>query len=140
MSLDKPRLLMIETSSRAARVALALGDSLLAEARLDEVRRQARDLAPAVAELLRGQGWKARDLQGVIVSLGPGSYTGLRVGIISAKVLCYAVGCPLVGVETFSAIALQAPADAVRLYVLADAQQDKVYVQPFARSGPEGGW
>src|SRR5262249_11001023 len=89
--------------------------------------------------LLREQGWKARDLQGVIVSLGPGSYTGLRVGIISAKTLCYAVGCSLVGVETFAAIAAQSPAEATRLDVLADAQRDKVYVQPFARSA-DGSW
>jgi len=139
MSPDSPRLLIIETSGRAGLVALARGDAVVARSRLDEVRRHARDLAPAVSELLRGQGWKARDLQGVIVSLGPGSYTGLRVGIISAKVLCYAVGCPLLGVETFAAIAAQAPAAVARLDVLADAQQDKVYVQPFERSA-EGEW
>ncbi len=134
MSTDSPRLLIIETSGRPGQVALALGDSLLAAARLEEVRRHARDLAPAVAELLRGQGWKPRDLQGVIVSLGPGSYTGLRVGVISARTLCYAIECPLIGVETFAAIAAQAPADVPCLDVLADAQQDKVYVQPFERS------
>src|SRR5215470_17676078 len=99
MNTDNPRLLIIETSGRPGRVALAVGESLLAAVQLEEVRRHARDLAPTVAELLRGQGWKPRDLQGVIIGLGPGSYTGLRVGVISAKVLCYAVGCPLVGVE-----------------------------------------
>jgi len=134
MSGESPRLLILETSGRSAHVAVALGDSLLARSRLDEARRHARDLAPAVLQLLHGQGWRARDLHGVIVSLGPGSYTGLRVGIISAKALCYALGCPLVGVETFAAIATQAPAEATRLDVLADAQRDKVYIQPFARS------
>ncbi|MBI1917014.1 MAG: tRNA (adenosine(37)-N6)-threonylcarbamoyltransferase complex dimerization subunit type 1 TsaB [Planctomycetes bacterium] len=139
MSVESPRLLILETSGRFGHVAVARGETLLARSRLDEARRQARDLAPAVSELLRSQGWKARDLQGVIVSLGPGSYTGLRVGIISAKALCYAIGCPLVGVETFAAIAAQAPAQAARLDVLTDAQQDKVYVQPFARSA-DGAW
>src|SRR5215831_10270750 len=139
MSGESPRLLILETSGRSAHVAVALGDSLLARSRLDEARRHARDLAPAVLQLLHGQGWRARDLHGVIVSLGPGSYTGLRVGIISAKALCYALGCPLVGVETFAAIATQAPAEATRLDVLADAQRDKVYIQPFARSAAAGG-
>jgi len=134
MSEEGPRLLILETSGRSGHVAVARGETLLARSRLDEARRQARDLAPAVAELLSEQGWKARDLQGVIVSLGPGSYTGLRVGLVSAKTLAYAVGCPLVGVETFAAIAAQAPLEATHLDVLADAQQDKVYVQPFARS------
>src|SRR5262249_20293266 len=84
-------------------------------------------------------GWKARDLQGVLVSLGPGSYTGLRVGIMSAKTLCYAVGCPLIGIETFAAIAVQASAETDNLEVLADAQQDKRHVQPFVRVN-EGTW
>jgi tRNA threonylcarbamoyladenosine biosynthesis protein TsaB len=91
---------------------------------------------PAVAELLAAQGWQPRDLHGILVSRGPGSYTGLRVGIMSAKTLAYALACPLVAVETFAAIAVQAPAEAVRLDVFADAQQERIYVQRFARSGP----
>jgi tRNA threonylcarbamoyladenosine biosynthesis protein TsaB len=78
--------------------------------------------------------WKPRDLTGVVVSLGPGSYTGLRVGVISAKVLAYATGCAVLGIPTFEVIALQAPLSARRIEVLADAQKDKVYCQPFERS------
>jgi tRNA threonylcarbamoyladenosine biosynthesis protein TsaB len=132
----EPRLLILETSGRVGQVALARGESLCAVRRLDEARRHARDLAPAVAELLAGQGWQPLDLHGVIVSQGPGSYTGLRVGIMSAKTLAYATRCALLAVETFAAIALQAPEDVLRLDVLADAQQEKVYVQRFARSSP----
>jgi tRNA threonylcarbamoyladenosine biosynthesis protein TsaB len=133
-----PRLLILETSSRSGRVALALGDELRGERVLDETRRQARDLAPAVAELLAEQGWRPRDVQAVIVSRGPGSYTGLRVGIMSAKTFAYAAGCALIAVDTFAALALQAPESVTRVDVLADAQQDKVYMQPFARS--DEGW
>jgi tRNA threonylcarbamoyladenosine biosynthesis protein TsaB len=134
---EPPRLLLIETSGRAGWAALAEGEALRGERRLDEARRHARDLAPAVAELLAERGWRPRDLDAVAVGLGPGSYTGLRVGVMSAKALAYAVGCALLGVETFAAVAGQAPADADRLDVLGDAQQDKVYVQPFVR-GPAG--
>lgn len=134
-----PRLLILETSGRTGRVALALGDALFCgERRLDEARRHARDLAPAVAQLLAEQGWRPGDVQAAIVSRGPGSYTGLRVGIMSAKTFAYATGCALIAVETFAAIALQAPAGVRRVDVLADAQQDKIYVQPFARR--EDGW
>jgi tRNA threonylcarbamoyladenosine biosynthesis protein TsaB len=132
----EPRLLIVETSGRVGRVALARGVALLGARQLDEARRHARDLAPALAELLEAEGWRPRDLDAVLVSRGPGSYTGLRVGVMSAKALAYATGCRLLGVETFAAIALQAPADAPRLDVLADAQQDKVYVQSFARPFP----
>jgi tRNA threonylcarbamoyladenosine biosynthesis protein TsaB len=69
----------------------------------------------------------------VLVGLGPGSYTGLRVGVMSAKTFAYATGCALLGLETFAIIASQAPISAGRLAVFADAQQDKVYVQEFER-------
>lgn len=129
----EPRLLILETSGRVGQVALADGEWLLRARPLDETRRHARDLAPAVVELLAAEGWKPRDLNGVIVSRGPGSYTGLRVGIMAAKVLAYAVGIPVIGVDTFRAIAEQAGSEVSRLDVLADAQQDKVYMQPFGR-------
>jgi len=124
-------LLLLETSGRTGFVALAVGSAVVAERRLDESRRNARDLAPFVAELLAGHGLTARDLAGIVVGLGPGSYTGLRVGLISAKVLAYVTGCALLGIPTFDVLARQAPADAGRVEVLADAQKDKVYHQAF---------
>ncbi len=135
-----PRWAIIETSDRPGLVALAEGDRLLGEKRLDEARRHARDLAPAMAALLAEQGWKARELAGVIVSRGPGSYTGLRVGVMSAKTLAYALGCKLLAIDTFAAIAHQAPASASVVEVIADAQQEKVYAQRFACSTAPGLW
>jgi len=137
-STDPPRLLVLETSGKAGAVALASGSEILAVQHLDEARRHARDLAPVTAALLAERGWSPRDLAGVVVGLGPGSYTGLRVGVMSARALSYATGCALIGVGTFAAIAYQAPEGVDRLDVIADAQQDKVYAQPFARTA--GGW
>src|ERR1022692_4341354 len=125
----QPRFLILETSHRIGTVALALGDTIVEERALDESRRHARDLAPAIQELLTRQGWRARALDGVIVSRGPGSYTGLRVGLMSAKTLAYATGCALLAIDTFEAIAEQAPP--TLLDVIADAQQDNVYVERF---------
>lgn len=132
---NEPRLLILETSGRVGSVALACGPQLGEVRLLDESRRHARDLAPAVAELYARRGWKPRETTGVIVSLGPGSYTGLRVGIIAAKALAYATGCAVLGIETFAAVARQVPADAQRVDVLADAQQKKAYVQRWRRTG-----
>ncbi|MCI0642363.1 MAG: tRNA (adenosine(37)-N6)-threonylcarbamoyltransferase complex dimerization subunit type 1 TsaB [Gemmataceae bacterium] len=137
--MDEPRFLIIETSHRQGKVALALGDRIVGRRLLEESRRHARDLAPFTQELLREQGWKPRDLAGVIVSRGPGSYTGLRVGLMSAKTLAYATGCALLSVETFAAVALQVPQNASNVFVIADAQQDKIYVQHFALSS-KGEW
>jgi tRNA threonylcarbamoyladenosine biosynthesis protein TsaB len=126
------RLLILETSHRVGTVALAMDDAIVGERTLDESRRHARDLAPAIRDLLHIQGWRARDLDGVIVSRGPGSYTGLRVGLMSAKTLAYATGCALVAIDTFDAIAAGvAKPQAANLDVIADAQQGKVYAQRF---------
>jgi tRNA threonylcarbamoyladenosine biosynthesis protein TsaB len=129
----EPRLLILETSGRAGQVAVAEGAVLRAVRRLDEARRHARDLAPAVAELLAGQGYSPRAIDAVVVGRGPGSYTGLRVGIMSAKAFAYAAGCALIALDTFAVIAAQAPPEVAHLDVLADAQQERVYVQHFTR-------
>jgi tRNA threonylcarbamoyladenosine biosynthesis protein TsaB len=129
--MSKPRFVLIETSQQPGLVAVAEGDRLLSVRRLDEARRHARDLAPAVGDLLAGHVWQPRDVNAIAVGRGPGSYTGLRVGVMSAKAFTYAAGCGLLGLETFAVLAAQAPTEVQRLTVLADAQQDKVYVQEF---------
>jgi tRNA threonylcarbamoyladenosine biosynthesis protein TsaB len=134
----EPRLLIIETSGRVGQVGLAEGGRLLQTRRLNEARRHARDLAPAIGDLLQTQGWQPRDLHGVIVSRGPGSYTGLRVGIMSAKTLAYATDAALILVDTFAAIAEQTPAEIERVDIVSDAQQQRLYIQTFARSGVGG--
>jgi tRNA threonylcarbamoyladenosine biosynthesis protein TsaB len=131
-----PRLLLLETSGRSGQVALAEGEALLSTRRLDESRNHARDLAPAVADLLAGVGWKPRDVSAVVVSRGPGSYTGLRVGVMSAKAFAYAAGCALLALDAFPVIAAQAPAGADPIDIIADAQQQKVYLQRFERDEP----
>jgi tRNA threonylcarbamoyladenosine biosynthesis protein TsaB len=133
MSASEPRTLILETSGRIGQVALSQGDEVRSCRRLDEARRHARDLVPAVAELLTAQRWQPKDVDAVVVSRGPGSYTGLRVGMISAKTFAYVTGCAVLAIDTFAAIALQSPAEVARVDVLADAQQEKVYVQDFAR-------
>lgn len=130
--------LIIETSSRVGQVGVARGDGIVQAAKLDESRRHARDLAATVDRLLQAEGLTPRGLTGVMVGIGPGSYTGLRVGVISAKTLAYATGCRLIAVPTFAAIAEQSPAEAQQVWVIADALQGMVYLQRFDRGND--GW
>src|SRR5205814_7867727 len=118
------------TSGRGGGVGLAVGGAVAQEA-LDPARRHNRDLAPAADELLRAAGLAPKQLRGVMVSVGPGSYTGLRVVVMSAKALAYATGCRLVAVPTFAAIADRAPAEAETLWVIVDALQGQLYLQRF---------
>lgn len=136
----EPRFLILETSGRIGEVGLAQGSQLLQVRKLDATRRHARDLVPAVTELLKKVDWRPRDLQAVLVSRGPGSYTGLRVGIMSAKTFAYATGCALLAIDTFAAIAARAAEAGPTLHVLADAQKDKLYVQRFARANENAQW
>jgi tRNA threonylcarbamoyladenosine biosynthesis protein TsaB len=130
--------LILETSGRVARIGLARGRALVRAAALDSARRHAREMVPTIDALLKADALRPADLTGVIVSRGPGSYTGLRVGLATAKALAYATGCQLRAVDTFSAIAEQLPGDAHHACVIADALQGQVYVQPFARR--DEGW
>jgi tRNA threonylcarbamoyladenosine biosynthesis protein TsaB len=125
--------LILETSGRVAKVGLARGVEIVRSVQLDEMRRHARDLAATVAALMSAEALSPADLTGIIAGRGPGSYTGLRVGLMSAKALAYATGCKLVAVDTFAAIAQQAPAEAESVWVIADALKHHVYVQGFAR-------
>jgi tRNA threonylcarbamoyladenosine biosynthesis protein TsaB len=127
--------LVIDTAGRAGRVGLVRGGAVAGTVALDAARRHARDLTPAVGQLLAAAELQAVELTGVVVSVGPGSYTGLRVGVMAAKALSYATGCTLVPVPTFFAIAGRAPAEAANLWVLADALQGQVYVQRFRHDG-----
>ena len=129
------RTLILETSGNAGRVGLACGRKLLAEGSLSRERRRASDLTAICEKVLSDQGWKPSDLTAVIVGLGPGSYTALRVGVASAKMLAYAIGGDFVGVETFAACAVQA--EGSRILVVADALQGEVYLREYSRSGTE---
>lgn len=131
MSDGPARILIIETSGSVGQIALARSTDIMSVRRLEEARRHARDLVPHVRDMLQEQGWQARDVDSVFVSRGPGSYTGLRVGIISAMTFAYATGCRVLGIDTFAAIALQAAPEADTVDVIADAQQERVYVQRY---------
>ena len=90
-------------------MGLARGGAVVRAVSLDDRRRHVRDLALTVSTVLEAEGLSPADLTGVMVGRGPGSYTGLRVGLMSAKALAYATGCELRAVDTFAAIAEQAP-------------------------------
>lgn len=130
-----PKMLLLDTSCKAGVVGICHGDEPPDSIVLAETRRHGRDLAPAVVQLCNARGWRPRDLEAVVVGRGPGSYTGLRVGLMSAKTLAYATGCTLLVLDSFAVIAAQTPPRFEVVDVLADAQQRLVYVQRFDRVG-----
>jgi tRNA threonylcarbamoyladenosine biosynthesis protein TsaB len=92
---------------------------------------------PAVQGLLERHGVKPAELTGLAVGTGPGSYTGLRIGLMLAKTLGYATGCKVVAVPTFSILAAMVK-DVGEVDVIADALKQTVYVQRFGPADPDG--
>jgi tRNA threonylcarbamoyladenosine biosynthesis protein TsaB len=128
------RILSIETTEQFGTVAAASGDKLLAELQLDADRRSTRSLAPALKSLFEKIGWRPADVELVAVTIGPGSFTGLRVGLTTAKVFAYAVGAQILGVDTLETIAAAAPPEVGALWTAMDAQRGDVIARPFRRA------
>jgi tRNA threonylcarbamoyladenosine biosynthesis protein TsaB len=105
--MNLPYILCIETSSGYCSVALSQGDTLVHQA-IESQKNQAADkLNLLIAEVMEKSGISFKDLQAIAISGGPGSYTGLRIGVAVVKGMAYALKIPLIHVETFLAMKAQ---------------------------------
>src|SRR5471030_1305923 len=98
-------LLQIETATTSCSVALAKDGSVLAFKQVDERNIHAEVITLFIEELMVSAGMQYDQLDAIAVSCGPGSYTGLRIGISTAKGLCFALDKPLIAIETLEAMA-----------------------------------
>ena len=101
-------LISLETATQVCSVALAKDGEVLALKESSEDKSHSALITLFIEEVLVGAGVEMKDLEGVAVSEGPGSYTGLRIGVSTAKGLCYALDIPLIAVSTLRAMALGA--------------------------------
>lgn len=133
--MDTGRLTLgIETSGWGGSVALARGGTVVARRSLDPAgRRHARTLVPEIQAVLADADVGPRQLDLVAVSIGPGSFTGLRVGVVCAKTLAWAARAAIVAVDTFLVIAEAAPPHVHRLQVVGDGQRGDLYVGRYVR-------
>ena len=133
----EPLFLSFETATRLSSAALLRGSQVVGTWRGDGMASQAEQLLPNIAHLLQSNNCTLRDLAFCGVALGPGSFTGLRVGLATAQGLSDALGLPLVGVETLPALALHA-GPSPRTVALLAAGRSEVFAQSFAvdEAGP----
>ncbi len=129
-------LLGVDTATTVGSLALARGGEVLGAKTIveDAARRSAEhsaELGPALDSLLERCGVSLNDLTGIGVGLGPGSYTGLRVGIAFAKGLEFGLGVPLVGVPSFEAIAYACRDFGGTICALVDARMGGIYAGLF---------
>lgn len=127
------RILAIETVDKSGSVAALDGDRVLVERVLGNHQRSLQSLVPAVREILGEVHWQPRDTELVAVATGPGSFTGLRIGVATAKTFAYAVGCQVKGVGTMPVLAAQVSPKYRRFSVVIDAQRDELFAADFER-------
>lgn len=133
-------ILGIETSDRIGSVALWREGRSLAERSLAQAgRRHAQSLVAEIQELLRAAQLEPAHCDLVAVSIGPGSFTGLRVGVVCAKTFAYATGCAVVGVDTYLSIAAAAPEEVSSVWVIGNAHRGELFVGRYRRL-PGGDW
>ena len=123
-------LLALDTSGAAVTAAVHDGAAVLARHSEFDTRRHAELTAPVVRRALADAGADRRDLTAIAVGVGPGPFTGLRVGVVTALVLGSALGVPVYGVCSLDALAAatgEAPAEPRHLVVATDARRREVY-------------
>ncbi|MCI0361876.1 MAG: tRNA (adenosine(37)-N6)-threonylcarbamoyltransferase complex dimerization subunit type 1 TsaB [Planctomycetaceae bacterium] len=139
-------ILGLETSSQAGSVALLgcnLGaecDNVLSQYVLPGGSRSAQTLIPAIGDVLAEAGKRPADVGLVAVTVGPGSFTGLRVGVTVAKTFAYSIGCECLGVDTLEVVAAQVPLNdqsSRDVHVVLDAQRKELFQARFCWAGGE---
>ena len=125
-------ILLLETATSSCSVALSENGKIIAFKEANERNIHASHITLFIEELMIKTGKKYSDLKAVAVSKGPGSYTGLRIGVSTAKGLCYALDIPLLGIDTLEAMATGLMAqndilDSELLIPMIDARRMEVY-------------
>jgi tRNA threonylcarbamoyladenosine biosynthesis protein TsaB len=131
------RLLALETSGPLGGIALAQDGRIIDEVRLTEGLRHVRDLILACKGAYARAGWPARGADVVAVSIGPGSFTGVRIAVTVAKILAWDAGARVVAVPSLLALARNAPPQAARIACILDAKRGGLYAGTFEQT-PDG--
>lgn len=126
----------IDTATLACSVALATEEKLIAEYTLQVKKTHSERLLPLIDNLLRDSGFKPRDLEGIAVAVGPGSFTGLRIGVATARALGQVLGARLAGVSTLAALSCQGAAFGGLVVPILDARRSQVYAAAFKGGFP----
>jgi tRNA threonylcarbamoyladenosine biosynthesis protein TsaB len=121
-------ILALDTATDQGSLAIMAEERLLGEVSLESQGAYLTRLLPGLEGLLSTTGLGLEDLEAIAVSLGPGNFTGLRIGLATAKTLAFALGCPLVGLSTLETLAAQTPFQSLPIGVLIDAKRQEVYL------------
>jgi len=141
---QEPVTIAIETSSRIGSVALGMQGNLLADISFSEPLRHSTELLPSIMALLDQHHLTSRQIKQVFISIGPGSFTGLRIAVATAKAMALANGTRIVPVSTLDAMAANATASTAGQFgsiaTIVDAKRSKFFVAGYKAPTCETPW
>lgn len=134
------KFILIETSTQECSIALSYKDSIIALREIKEPKAHAKVIAPFIQEVLKEGKTSIEECSAVSVSEGPGSYTGLRVGVSTAKGICFGANLPLIGISTMEILTQMAikqfqPDKGSVIIPMIDARRMEVYSGAFDYMG-----
>lgn len=121
------KVLAIDTSNQAMSIAVLDGERMIGEITTTIKRNHSERLMPAIDELMNDIQWKPSELDRIVVAKGPGSYTGLRIGVTIAKTLAWTLGVELVGISSLKTLAGNCESSTHYLVPLFDARRKNIY-------------
>ncbi|MFP3869605.1 MAG: tRNA (adenosine(37)-N6)-threonylcarbamoyltransferase complex dimerization subunit type 1 TsaB [Syntrophobacteria bacterium] len=130
------KILAVETATPVGSIALADGPEPKAQYMLNVAVTHNRRLLPAIDRILADSAWSLDDIEGLAVSLGPGSFTGLRIGLSIMKGLAWATGKPLAGIPTLEALAANVPLVPYLICPVLDARKGEIFTALYRQ--PDG--
>jgi tRNA threonylcarbamoyladenosine biosynthesis protein TsaB len=123
-----PLILLLDTSSTTCSVGLSKGESLIDCIESNDLNSHAEMLHVFINNILRNNNLKPQNINAIAVNKGPGSYTGLRIGVSAAKGLAFAINCPLIGISSLHALCYAVPLNSKQYYLpMLDARRMEVY-------------
>ncbi len=129
------KILAVDTSAITCGVAIADNEVLLADLMDESGETHSKHLMNMIKRAFEISGFKPSDMDGFAVTKGPGSFTGLRIGISSVKGLAAATGKPVAGISTLDALAAQVPPTSYLICVMTDARKGEVYSSCYRHIG-----
>jgi len=128
--------LAIDTSTNTLSIALVRDDEVLASIDEQTKNNQSEILMSRIETMINDCGLKPADLEKIVVAIGPGSYTGIRVGVAAAKSLAYALDIPIVGISSLEVMAMAAVSSDVRFRIpMIDARRKTVFAGVYGADG-----
>ena len=128
-------LLGIDTSGKTASVAVCTENSVLAQTTVYTTLTHSQVILPICKEVLKNAGMELSEIDGIAAAMGPGSYTGLRIGIAAVKAMCFALNKPCIGISTLEALANNVSLHRGVICAVMAARLDLVYCAVFRSDG-----